>query len=268
MFVQLVHVGRLSHSDFHGAPPVAPSAVTPVGFIRTPQGLKPYETPWALSPAEVAQVVDEFGRAAALAREAGFDGVEIHGASGFLIDQFLQSGTNQRTDEYGGSLGNRVRFALEIVEAVSGAWDKARIGFTVSPGGSHKGIRDENPLETFAFAARALDRQGVGYLHVLEEPINELSPARLMRENFKGTLVSSGNYTRDSGEEALQAGRADLVAFGRAFTANPDLVEKLRTKARLALPDPKTFYSGGALGYIDAVPIRTPAEAPPSNFLK
>jgi N-ethylmaleimide reductase len=257
MFVQLTHVGRLSHSDFHGAPPVAPSAVRPVGFIRTPRGMKPYEEPRVLSPAEVRQIVDEFGQAAARAREAGFDGVEIHGASGFLIDQFLQSGTNLRTDEYGGSLENRVRFALEIVEAVACGWDKTRIGFTVSPGGGHKGIRDENPLETFAFAARSLDRQGVGYVHVLEEPINELSPARLVRENFKGALVSSGNYTRDSGEEALQSGVADLIAFGRAFTANPDLVEKLRAGARLSLPDPKTFYSGGAQGYIDAAIRRT-----------
>ncbi len=257
MFVQLTHVGRLSHSDFHGAPPVAPSAVRPVGFIRTPRGMKPYEEPRVLSPAEVRQIVDEFGQAAARAREAGFDGVEIHGASGFLIDQFLQSGTNLRTDEYGGSLENRVRFALEIVEAVAGGWDKTRVGFTVSPGGGHKGIRDENPLETFAFAARSLDRQGVGYVHVLEEPINELSPARLVRENFKGALVSSGNYTRDSGEEALQSGVADLIAFGRAFTANPDLVEKLRAGARLFLPDPKTFYSGGAQGYIDAAIRRT-----------
>ncbi len=256
MFVQLCHVGRLSHSDFHGLPPVAPSALQVVGFIRTPKGLKPYETPWAPSAAEVAEIVDEFGRAAELALDAGFDGVEIHGASGFLIDQFLHSGTNQRTDRYGGSLENRLRFALEVVEAVAGSWDKSRIGFTVSPGGSHKGIRDDNPLETFAALASALDRAGVSYLHVIEEPIADLSPARLMREHFHGTITSSGSYTRDSAEEALETGVADLVAFGRAFTANPDLVEKLRTDARLALPDPKTFYSGGPMGYIDAVAMK------------
>jgi len=262
IIVQLSHVGRLSHSDFHGLPPVAPSAVPPVGFIRTPKGLKPYETPWVPSTVEVSGIVDEFGRAAASAREAGFDGVEIHGASGFLIDQFMQSGSNERTDKYGGTLENRLRFALEVVEAVAGSWEKSRIGFTVSPGGSHKGIRDDNPLGTFAAAAAALDQQGVGYLHVLEEPINDLSPARLMREHFRGTLVSSGSYTRDSAEEALQSGVADLVAFGRAFTANPDLVEKLHTNARLALADPKTFYSGGARGYIDAVAWKqTPSHA-------
>ena len=255
MLVQLVHVGRLSHSDFHGSPPVAPSAVRPVGFIRTPQGLRPYETPWVPSTTEVALDVEEFAHAAAHAVEAGFDGVEIHGASGFLVDQFLQSGTNQRTDKYGGSAENRVRFALEIVEAVAAHWDRSRIGFTLSPGGGHKGIKDDNPLETFACAARALGQQGVGYLHVMEEPINEVSPARLMREHFPGPIVTSGSYTRESGEEALESGLADLVAFGRAFTANPDLVEKLRSNTRLALPDPKTFYSGGALGYVYEVAL-------------
>ena len=257
MFVQLSHVGRLSHSDFHGLPPVAPSAAQLVGFIRTAKGSRPYETPWIPSTGEVSGLVDEFKRAAELARDAGFDGVEIHGASGFLIDQFLQSGTNRRTDRYGGSLENRLRFAREVVEAVAGSWDKSRIGFTVSPGGSHKGIRDDNPLETFAALASALDQQGVGYLHVMEEPIAELSPARLMREHFRGTLVSSGSYTRDSAEEALESGLADLVAFGKAFTANPDLVEKLRANERLALPDPRTFYSGGAKGYVEAVAAQT-----------
>jgi len=257
MFIQLSHVGRLSHSDFLGAPPVAPSAVRPIGFIRTPKGLKPYETPWVPSASEVRTIVDEFGAAAASASDAGFDGVEIHGASGFLIDQFLQSGTNLRTDSYGGSLRNRLRFALEVVEAVAGSWAKSRIGFTVSPGGNHKGIRDDNPLETFSSLGSALSQEGIAYLHVMEEPIAEMSPAQLVRGSFRGTLVSSGSHTRDSAEEMLQSGAADLVAFGRAFTANPDLVEKLRANARLALPDPKTFYSGGARGYIEAVALKS-----------
>jgi len=257
MFVQLSHVGRLSHSDFHGLPPVAPSAVQVVGFIRTPKGLKPYETPWVPSTGEVQDIVDEFKRAAELARDAGFDGVEIHEASGFLVDQFLQSGTNQRADRYGGSLEHRLRFPLEVVEAVAVSWERSRIGFTISPGGSHKGIRDENPLETFAALAAALDRAGAGYLHVLEEPIAGMSPARLVRESCHGTLLSSGNYTRDTAEEALETGAADLVAFGRAFTANPDLVEKFLRNERLALPDPKTFYSGGPTGYVDTMALTT-----------
>ncbi|HUJ74870.1 MAG TPA: alkene reductase [bacterium] len=255
MFVQLSHVGRLSHSDYHGLQPVAPSAVQVAGFIRTPRGLRPYELPWTPSTSGVRDLVDEFARAAELAKAAGFDGVEIHGASGFLVDQFLQSGTNQRTDRYGGSLENRLRFALEVVEAVSGSWERTRIGFTVSPGGSHKAIRDEAPLETFAGLAAALDRAGISYLHVLEEPISEMSSGALMREHFHGSLVSSGSYTRDLAEEALESGAADLVAFGRAFTANPDLVEKLHANRSLALADPRTFYSGGAAGYIDQVEL-------------
>jgi len=257
MFVQLSHVGRLSHSDYHGQPPVAPSAVPAGGFIRTPKGLRPYERPWVPSTSEVLDLVDEFRRASELAREAGFDGVEVHGGSGFLVDQFLQSGTNQRPDRYGGSLENRLRFAREVVEAVAGSWDRSAIGFTVSPGGSHKGIRDGNPVETFTALAAALEADGIGYLHVLEEPIGDLSPARLLREHFHGTLTSSGSYTRDTAEEVLLSGDADLVAFGRAFTANPDLVEKLRANALLALPDPRTFYSGGAAGYVDAVAVET-----------
>ena len=255
MFVQLSHAGRLSHSDYHGFPPVAPSPAQVVGFIRTPKGSRPYEAPWVPSTSEVRDLVDEFGRAARLARDSGFDGVEIHGGSGFLVDQFLQSGANQRTDRYGGSVENRLRFALEVVEAVTASWDRTRVGFTVSPGGSHKGIRDDAPLETFASLAAALDQARICYLHVLEEPIAEMSPARLMREHFHGTLVSSGSYTRDLAEEALVTGAADLVAFGRAFTANPDLVEKLMRNERLELPDPKTFYSGGAKGYIEAVAL-------------
>jgi N-ethylmaleimide reductase len=251
IFIQLSHAGRLSHSDFHGMPPAAPSAVAPVGFIRTPRGVKQYETPWVPTTAEVPLLVEEFAAAARRARVAGFDGVVIHGGNGFLVDQFLQSGTNQRTDRYGGSVENRTRFALEVVEAVTGVFDRAVTGFTISPGGNHKGIRDDTPLETFTHAARALDQQGLGILHVLEQPINDVSPTRLMRECFRGVLMSSEGYTRDSAEEALQAGLADLIAFGRAFTANPDLVERLRSNARLALADPKTFYSGGAAGYID-----------------
>jgi len=257
IFAQLYHVGRLSHSAFHGSLPVAPSAIAPVGFVRTPGGSKPYETPHALSTGEVAGVVDEFANAARLAKEAGFDGIEIHGANGFLIDQFLQSGTNKRTDRYGGSLENRLRFALEVVEAVAGVWGKDRVGLTLSPGGNHKGIRDESPIETFSAAARALDAAGLGYLHVMELSIGELRTTALMRENFGGTIMTSEGYTRESAEEALQTGVADLVAFGRAFTANPDLVERFRDDRELLLADPKTFYAGGAKGYIDLSSLRT-----------
>ncbi len=249
--VQLAHAGRLTHSDYHGLPPVAPSAVKPVGFVRTPLGTKPYETPWVPTTPEVVALVEEFGRAALKAEEAGFDGVEIHGAHGFLIDQFLQSGTNQRSDVYGGSAERRRRFAFEVLEAVSGVWPKSRVGFTLSPGGSHKGIFDEDPVGTFTTLAQALSRKGLGWLHVADFPVGELRPSEFLRPVFPGPLIVSEGYTRDSAEEALRAGCADLVAFGKAFTANPDLVEKFRNGDRLALADPKTFYAGGRLGYVE-----------------
>jgi N-ethylmaleimide reductase len=248
---QLAHAGRLSHSDYHGLAPVAPSSVRPPGFIRTPLGTKEYEQPWVPTEAEVATLVDEFAQAARWALEAGFDGVELHGAHGFLIDQFLQSGTNRRTDGYGGDAHGRRRFALEVFEAVAGVWPRQRIGFTVSPGGNHKGIADEDPVGTFTALARDLAGLGLGWLHVADLPLGELRPSEFLRPVFPGALVVSEGYDRASAEEALQAGNADLVAFGRAFTANPDLVEKLRTGARLAVADPKTFYAGGRVGYID-----------------
>lgn len=248
---QLSHAGRLTHSDYHGQLPVAPSAVAPTGFVRTPRGTKPYETPWVPSTAEVAALVEEFAAAARWALEAGFDGVEIHGAHGFLIDQFLQSGTNRRTDAYGGTPDRRRRFALEVVEAVRGVWPAPRIGFTVSPGGNHKGIVDEDPVGTFAGLARALSEGGLGWLHVADIPIGELRPSEFLRPVFSGPLMVSEGYTRDTAEQALQAGSADLVAFGRSFTANPDLVEKFRTGARLDRDDPATFYAGGKVGYVD-----------------
>jgi len=248
---QLAHAGRLTHSDYHGLPPVAPSAVPPAGFVRTPRGTKAYESPWVPTMAEVPALVDEFAAGARLARDAGFDGVEIHGAHGFLIDQFLQSGTNQRTDAYGGNAEKRRRFALEVVEAVSGIWQKNRVGFTVSPGGNHKGIVDEDPVGTFMALVEALSLKRLGWLHVADIPLGDLRPSEFLRPVFSGPLIVSEGYTRDTAEEALVAGTADLVAFGRAFTANPDLVEKFRTGAKLNRDDPKTFYAGGRVGYVD-----------------
>ena len=249
---QLSHAGRLTHSDYHGLPPAAPSAVTPAGFVRTPQGTKAYETPWVPTTAEVAPLVDEFGSAARWARDAGFDGVEIHGAHGFLIDQFLQSGTNRRTDRYGGDARGRRTFALEVFEAVTAHWPRSRIGLTVSPGGNHKGIVDEDPVGTFTALAATFSDVGLGWLHVADLPIGELRPSEFLRPVFPGPLIVSEGYTRNTAEEALQAGTADLVAFGRAFTANADLVEKFRLGLPLDREDPKTFYAGGRAGYVDS----------------
>jgi len=251
IFIQLYHVGRLSHSDYHGLRPAAPSPIATIGFIRTPSGTKEYEVPHALSAAEIAGVIEEFADASRAAREAGFDGIEIHGGQGFLIDQFIQSGTNERTDRYGGGVENRLRFALEVIEAVKASWEAERVAFLVSPGGNHKGIRDENPIETFSHLGRKLGGVGIGFLHVLEQPIVEVSPTALMRASFGGVLLSSEGYTKDTAEEAVASGAADLIAFGRAYTANPDLVERFRNGRELDYPDPLTFYAGGAKGYID-----------------
>jgi N-ethylmaleimide reductase len=248
--LQLAHAGRLTHSDYHGQPPVAPSAVLPAGFVRTPQGTKAYEQPWVPSEAEVPALVEEFAQAARRAHRAGFDGVEIHGAHGFLIDQFLQSGTNLRTDAWGGDAARRRRFALAVFEAVAVEWPRQRIGFTISPAGSHKGIRDDDPIGTFTGLARELSALGLGWLHVADQPWGDERPSARLRSVFSGPLIVSEGYTRDTAEEALIEGRADLVAFGRAFTANPDLVSKLRSGTRLEIDDPKTFYSGGREGYI------------------
>jgi N-ethylmaleimide reductase len=249
---QLAHAGRLTHSDYHGQLPAAPSALRPAGVIRTPLGTKEYEVPEELSAAGIAAVVDEFAASARWARVAGFDGVEIHGAHGFLIDQFLQSKTNQRTDSWGGSAQGRRRFALEVLEAVRGVWPRDQIGMTISPAGTHKGIGDEDPVGTFTDLTRALSDAGLGWLHIADIPWGDQRPSEVLRPLFFGPVIVSEGYTRDTAEEALQAGYADLVAFGRAFTANPDLVERFRTGARLNLADPKTFYAGGRAGYLES----------------
>lgn len=259
IFLQLWHVGRISHPSFHdGQTPVAPSAIRPTGEAFTYEGLKPYVTPRALETEEIPEVVEQFRRGAENAKRAGFDGVEVHAANGYLIDQFLQSGTNKRTDRYGGSLENRVRLLLEVTEAVLRQWDADRVGVRFSPGGTFNDMHDENPTETFSFAARALNGFGLGYLHVVEtsqsnapQGMEKKGPTDVCREAFKGTLITNGEYTRESGERVLQQGRADLVAYGRLFLANPDLPARFAVDAPLNEPVPATFYGGGAEGYVD-----------------
>lgn len=259
IFVQLWHVGRISHSSFNdGALPVAPSAIRPAGQAFTYEGLKPFETPRALEIGEIREIVEQFRRAAENAKRAGFDGVEVHGANGYLLDQFLQSGTNQRTDRYGGSVENRARLLLEVTEAVVDVWGADRVGVRLSPGGTFNDMSDADPAETFSYAADALNRFGLGYLHVVETAQNAppaglggTTPTKLVRSAFRGTLLSTGEYTRDTAEAALQEGRADLIGFGRLFLANPDLPTRFAEDAPLNEPDPATFYGGGAEGYID-----------------
>ncbi len=258
IFAQLWHVGRVSHSYYHGGQPVAPSAIAPPGKAYTPEGMKPYEKPHALTPEEVVEVVEQFGNAARIAREAGFDGVEIHGANGYLIDQFLQSATNQRDDEYGGSLANRLRFLEEVTEAVVAEWPEQCVGVRLNPVGGVNGIHDEDPVETFSAAANLLNRFPLAYLHVVEGPVGGAGPddhavcaTELVRPVFHGTLVSTGGYSPETAEQAVEKGKADLIGFGRLFIANPDLPRRIALHAALNEPRRETFYAPGPQGYID-----------------
>lgn len=252
IFSQLWHVGRVSHPSLQpdGALPVAPSAIAATGQLYTPDGMKPFGTPRALETGEIAGIVERFRQAAVLAKRAGFDGVELHGANGYLIDQFLRDGSNKRTDRYGGSLENRTHFLLEIVEAVISVFGAERVGVRLSPLGSNQGMRDSAPETTFHYAASALRAFDLAYLHVIETR-SEAFDWRALRSAFGGRYVANGGYDLDSATTAISAGDADMVSFGTPFIANPDLVERFRSGARLNTGDRATYYGGGANGYSD-----------------
>jgi N-ethylmaleimide reductase len=269
IFVQLMHTGRIGHplNLPAGARLVAPSAVVAKGQIWTDQeGLRPHPVPEALTTEEVQDTIGEFVAAARLAIEAGFDGVELHGANGYLIEQFLNPASNQRTDAYGGSIENRGRFVLETARQVAAAIGKERVGVRLSP---YSGYNDQ-PLyesidETYAYLARELDQLGIAYLHVVNgaAPENQADIRSLyatLRKAFAGPVILCGDYDRTRAEAELQSGLADLVAFGRPFVSNPDLPERLRTGAELAAPDPTTFFAGGNKGYLD-YPVLEPQES-------
>jgi len=259
IFLQLWHVGRISHPSLQpgGALPVAPSAVRPAGEAITLEGLKPFVTPRALALEEIPGVVQAYRAGAANAREAGFDGVEVHAANGYLLDQFLRDGTNRRTDRYGGSLENRARLMMEVVEAVCGVWGADRVGARLSPLQPFNDMRDSDPRATFTYAVQALNAFGLAYLHITEmgtEAPGAAGPAfdlHELRRAWQGRYMTNGGYDRDRANAALAAGDADLVAFGVPFLANPDLPERFRRGAPLNPPNPDTFYGGGAEGYTD-----------------
>jgi N-ethylmaleimide reductase len=259
IFMQLWHVGRISHPDFLGGQlPVAPSAIAPRGVqTYTAQGLKDIPTPRALDTGEIPGIVDAFRRAAQNAKDAGFDGVEVHGANGYLLDQFLEDGTNQRTDQYGGSVENRARLLLEVTDAACEIWDSERVGVRVSPGGSFNDMCECHPEQTFDYVVRQLAPRKLAYLHLIEaaqavgeRPVPDLS-ARHFRPLYPGTLIVAGGYNLERANAVLGEGLADLVAFGQLFIANPDLPERFRMRAPLNTPDRQTFYGGDAHGYID-----------------
>lgn len=254
--LQLWHVGRISHPVFHGGDlPVAPSAIRPEGSVFTHEGMKELVTPRALETDEVARVVKDFRRGAERAREAGFDGVEVHGANGYLLDQFLRDGSNRRTDRYGGSIENRMRFPLEVVDAVADVWGPERVGVRISPLGGFNDMSDSDPQALFAAFAGALGARGVGYLHIIRDDAFQGEPVSFdplsLGAAFGGAVVAASGYDAEEGARAIDAGRADFVAFGRPFLANPDLPRRFAEGADLNRPDPDTFYGGGAEGYVD-----------------
>ena len=260
-FLQLWHCGRASHSSFqeNGQLPVSASAIKlNAGSIHTPIGKQPYETPRALETNEVPLVVEDYRRAALRAKAAGFDGVEIHAANGYLIDQFLQSKTNHRTDQYGGSLENRYRFLKEIVEAILTVWPANRVGVRLSPNGNYNDMGSPDFRETFLFVAKQLNAYGLAYLHVidgLEFGFHELgAPMTLpeFRKVFTGPLMGNCGYTQETAEAAIKDGSADLIAFGRPVISNPDLVERFANGWPLnPPPDISIWYSFDKEGYTD-----------------
>lgn len=259
IFAQLWHVGRVSHPDFHGgALPVAPSALPVDGEAFTTRGRSKLVTPRALDTDELPGIVAQFHAAAENAKAAGFDGVELHGANGYLLDQFLRDGSNRRSDAYGGSVENRARFPLEVADAVTSVWGRRRVGYKLSPSFSGYSMSDSNPVETFSFIAAELSKRGLLYLHVTEPvagpaalPTGTRRVTPILRETFEGALIVNGGYDAQSGHAAIARGEADLVAFGVPFLANPDLPARYRSNAALNAPDQATFYAGEEKGYTD-----------------
>lgn len=259
IFLQLWHAGRISHPSLlpDQTLPVAPSAIQADGEVYTPDGLRPFVVPRALATDEIPQIVEDFRLGAANARAAGFDGVEIHAANGYLIDQFLRSGSNVRRDPYGGSIANRCRLLFEIVEAVSGVWGAEFVGVHISPLVDVHSVSDADAQGLFTYLARELSGRGLAYLHVFESTIpHPRTPSsafdlRAVHQAYGGTYMANGGYDRERANDAIASGRADFVSFGRLFLANPDLPERLRRGAGLNRADPATFYEGGEHGYTD-----------------
>ncbi|MDY6901231.1 MAG: alkene reductase [Cyanobacteriota bacterium] len=253
IFLQIWHCGRVAHpSLLDGEIPVAPSAIPGVGTLHTPTGKVNLETPRALETDEIPQIVEQFRQAAENAKKAGFDGIELHGAFGYLIDQFIQDGSNQRTDKYGGSIENRARFLLEIVEAVISVWDNGNIGIKLSPSNTFYGMEDSNAQATFSYIFKALNQYKLAYIHLMEpneidlknrDVINPALP--VFRPLYQGTIITNGGYDKEKGNDAIANAGADLVSFGKPYIANPDLPERFNADAEFNTPDVKTFYGRG-----------------------
>jgi len=256
VFCQLWHCGRISHPDYHGgALPVAPSAIRADGQAFTYEGLKDFVTPRALELTEIPGIVEQFRHAATCAMQADFDGVEIHAANGYLLDQFLRDGTNQRNDAYGGSIGNRARLLREVTEAVVDEIGAGKVGVRISPVNAFNDIRDSDPQTLFNHVAGMLGDTGIAYLHTVEvsmtgEPDASVDMAEI-RRHFPGIYMANGGYDKTRGNAAIRENRTDMVSFGVPFLSNPDLPRRLRQDAPLNEADQATFYGGDAHGYTD-----------------
>jgi N-ethylmaleimide reductase len=256
IFLQIWHGGRACHPLLNdGQQPVAPSPIAITGDeVHTPQGKQPYVTPRELQDHEIPGIIAGFQQAATNAKAAGFDGVEVHGANGYLLDEFLRDGANHRSGPYGGPLENRARLLLEVTEAVCGVWGSDRVGLRISPLNSYNSMKDSDPAGLTAWLARKLSGTGLAYLHVMRSDFlgqqqgDVITPAR---ENFDGVLVANMGYSAEEADTAIKAGQVDAVAFGVPFLANPDLPERFRRRAPLNDPNPATFYSPGPAGYTD-----------------
>ncbi len=261
VFLQLWHTGRASHSDFHdGEPMVAPSAIKIEGDgVHTPSGKKPYEIPRALETAEIPLIVEDYRKAAERAMAAGFDGIEVHSANGYLLDEFLQSKTNHRTDEYGGSIEKRFRILDEVIQAVTSVFPANRVGVRLAPNGAFNDMGSPDFREQFTYVAKELSGRGLAYLHVMDglafgfHELGEQMTLSEFRAVFDGPLMGNCGYTHEMAEEAVAAGHADMIAIGRPYISNPDLVERWKAGAELnPEADVADWYNpGGAKGYTD-----------------
>lgn len=263
IFLQLWHVGRISHPAYHnGDLPVAPSAIKPAGSIYTYEGMKEFVTPRALTLDEIKTVVQEYVTGAKNAIEAGFDGVEVHGANGYLIDQFLRDGTNCRDDRYGGSVENRARFLFEIVKGIISAIGSDKTGVRLSPSGTFNDMKDSDPGKHFSYICEKLNAFDLAYLHIIDALAGDIRHGAnvvvlsVLRAEYKGILIVNGAYDQERGNLAIKNGEADAVAFGALFLANPDLPERFKENAELNTPNTDCFYTQDEKGYLDYPTIR------------
>ncbi len=257
--IQLWHVGRISHTSLQpdGQRPVAPSAIKADVKTFTANGFEPTSEPRALETSEMPRLIQDYVHATKMAKKAGFDGVEVHGANGYLLDQFLKTKTNKRDDQYGGSVENRARLLLEVLDAVTNAWDGAHVGLRLSPFSPANDVDDENPQETFEYVVKELNKFGLAYLHMVEgatggsRKLDEGESLEKLRKIFDGIYMGNNGYDRDLAIKTVENGDADLIAFGRPYIANPDLAKRLERDAPLNKGDSGTYYGGGENGYTD-----------------